>query len=792
MTVDRKALMDGGVSVARPGEDHLAGLRVFLAVADDEREAYARTLERAGAEVARSDAPGDVAAEIRRAAPDAVVTDLDYELIRKIRASDRRRGTSVPVIALTRDAAEADGRPFLAGFQAQLARPFEPERLVALVAALTGRLDALQPSAREEVRLSEEALAESLKELGDIKFALDESSIVAITDQRGIIQYVNDNFCRISKYSREELVGQDHRIINSAYHPKEFIRGIWTTIANGEVWKGEIRNRAKDGSIYWVETTIVPFLDARGKPYQYVAIRNDITTRKQAEEALARERDFTAAVLDTIGALVVVLDREGRIVRFNRTCEQITGYAFEEIRDRPVRALFLPSDEAAGFDSVLDALLAEGGPIMHESHWLTRTGDRRLVAWAHTLMEAGSDAPGYIIGTGLDVTERKRLETQLFRAQRMESIGTLAGGIAHDLNNIFSPILTSIQMLQLKLRDEQSRIILEALSTSAQRGSDLVRQVLSFARGAAGERMLLQPTHVIRDVLKILKEALPKTIAVEFHLTSDLWPITGDPTQIHQVLMNLCVNARDAMPGGGRLVITTENVHIDEQYARMNLGAAAGRYVRISVADTGTGIAPEILDKIFDPFFTTKELGKGTGLGLSTVIGIAKGHGGFVNAYSEPGRGAEFSLYLPVAKSMPVEEDAITAQSTLPLGHGELILVVDDETAIREITKGTLETFGYRALTASDGAEALAVFADRRDEIRAVVLDMMMPIMDGPQTMRALERLDPEVRIIATSGLGAQERITEAARAGATVFLPKPYTASQLLEALADILGHDR
>ena len=640
-------------------------------------------------------------------------------------------------------------------------------------------------------REAREALAQSLKDLRDIKFALDESSIVAITDRRGRITYVNDQFCAISKYSREELIGQDHRIINSAYHSKEFIKELWTTISGGRVWKGEIRNRAKDGQIYWVDTTIVPFLDEHGKPYQYVAIRNDITDRKRAEESLARERDFIAAVLDTIGALVVVLDREGRIVRFNRTCEQITGYTFEEIEDRSAGALFVPAEEAAAFDAVLDSLLAGGGPVLHECHWLTRSGDRRLVAWSHTLMEGGSGAPDYIIATGLDMTERKRLESQLLRAQRMESIGTLAGGIAHDLNNIFSPILTAIQMLQLKLRDEPSRVILEALSTSAQRGSDLVRQVLSFARGAAGERMLLQPTHVIRDVLKILKEALPKTISVEFRLANDLWPVTGDPTQLHQVLMNLCVNARDAMPSGGRLTITTENVHIDEQYAQMNLGAAAGRYVRISVADTGTGIAPEILDKIFEPFFTTKEVGKGTGLGLSTVIGIAKGHGGFVNAYSEPGRGAEFSLYLPVATSMPDDEDGAAA-SDLPLGNGELILVVDDETAIREITKGTLETFGYRAVTASDGAEALAAYAEWRDEIAVVVLDMMMPIMDGPQTIRALERLDPAVRIVATSGLGAQERVREASRAGTARFLPKPYTAGQLLEVLAEVLGRDR
>jgi len=254
------------------------------------------------------------------------------------------------------------------------------------------------------------------------------------------------------------------------------------------------------------------------------------------------------------------------------------------------------------------------------------------------------------------------------------------------------------------------------------------------------------------------------------------------------VLMNLCVNARDAMPAGGRLTIMTENVHIDDQYARMNLGSRPGRYVRVSVTDTGVGIAPGVLDKIFEPFFTTKEHGKGTGLGLSTVVGIAKGHGGFVNAYSEPGRGAEFSLYLPVAESMPVEE-ASAEIVDIPSGNGELILVVDDEAAIREITKGTLETFGYRAMIASDGSEGLAVYVENRDEIRVVVLDMMMPIMDGPQTIRALRKLDPNLKIVGTSGLGAQDRVKEASKAGVTAFIAKPYTASQLLRVLAEILA---
>jgi len=519
-------------------------------------------------------------------------------------------------------------------------------------------MTATDPSAKLQ---PEEALQRSQKELADIKFALDESAIVAITDQRGVINYVNDKFCEISGYSREELLGQDHRIINSAYHSKEFIRNLWTTIAGGKVWRGEIKNRAKDGTYYWVDTTIVPFLNAEGKPYQYVAIRYDIT-------------------------------------------------------------------------------------------------------------------------------ERKRMEAQFLRAQRMESIGTLAGGIAHDLNNVLSPILMAIDMLQLKTTDESSKKWLDMLRTNAERGGNMVRQVLSFARGVEGERVAVQPKHLIKEIIKILRETLPKSIEINFNVPNDLWIISADATQMHQVLMNLCVNARDAMPEGGSISIKAENVFVDENYARMHIEAKPGRFVLITVSDTGPGMPPEVQSRIFEPFFTTKEMTKGTGLGLSTALTIVKSHGGFINVYSEQHKGSQFTIYLP-ALDMPGSVEPAALQTDLPLGHGELILVVDDEESIREITRGTLETFGYTVLTASDGTEALALYADKKNEIAVVLTDMVMPFMDGPATIRALQRMNPNVRIIAASGLGAGQRAGEGALEGVSVFLPKPYTAEKLLKTLAQVLA---
>lgn len=330
--------------------------------------------------------------------------------------------------------------------------------------------------------------------------------------------------------------------------------------------------------------------------------------------------------------------------------------------------------------------------------------------------------------------------------------------------------------------------MLADMEANVQRAAGLVRQVLTFGRGIGGNRVPLQPAQIVREIRQVIRDTFPKSIEFEYHAAPDLWLVIGDPTQIHQVLLNLCINARDAMPHGGRLAIELENVVLDENYTGMNLEAKPGPYVAIKVADTGTGIPQEIQDKIFDPFFTTKEPGKGTGLGLSTTLGIVKSHGGFIHCYSEMGKGSTFKVYFPANATPAAAESAAVAQTGLPRGRNELVLVVDDEEPIRNVVQKTLERFGYRVLLAANGAEALALYARHRAEIALVITDMMMPIMDGPATIVALMAMNPQVKIIGSSGQASNGGGAKALSTGVKHFIPKPYTAEAMLRALHEVL----
>jgi signal transduction histidine kinase len=413
---------------------------------------------------------------------------------------------------------------------------------------------------------------------------------------------------------------------------------------------------------------------------------------------------------------------------------------------------------------------------------------------AHDIDSKGSlirDSDGKVsrvVVVSRDVTEQKRLAAQFLRAQRMESIGTLAGGIAHDLNNVLSPIMLAIGILRRTTHDPGGQKILNTIEISAKRGADIVKQVLAFGRGVGGDRILVQLKHVINEVVKIAGETFPKSIELDTEIPRDLWMVSADPTQMHQVLLNIMVNARDAMPTGGTLTILAENVDLDENYSRVHLEAKPGAYVSIVITDTGTGIPADIRERIFEPFFTTKEIGMGTGLGLSTTLSIVKSHKGFINLDSEVGKGTTFRIYIPATRTAPGVAGA-SEITNLPMGNGELILIIDDETAIRVITKETLQAYGYNAITASDGAEGVALFAENKKQIKAVITDIMMPVMDGTAAILALKKISPDVKIIAVSGLTTKGLVGSPSDFNVQAFLTKPTTAESLLKTLAAVLG---
>ncbi len=493
-----------------------------------------------------------------------------------------------------------------------------------------------------------------------------------------------------------------------------------------------------------------------------------------------------ASLLDLSRDAIMVCGLDHRVTYWNKSAERLYGWTAGEAVGRMRTELKDLNSDA--FHQACEKVI-QSGEWDGELQQVTKDGRRLVVEARWTLLKDASGQPRSILVINTDITERKKVEEQLLRAQRMESLGTLAGGIAHDLNNALTPIMMSIELLKLNEHDPARMGVLATIENSARRGADMVRQVLSFSRGVEGQRVEVQAGHLLKGVEKIASETFEKNIRVSTQIPADLWVVQGDPTQIHQMLLNLCVNARDAMPGGGTISIRASNHQLDAQCASMITGAKPGPFLLIEIEDTGTGMPPEVVDRIFEPFFTTKEQGRGTGLGLSSALAIIKSHHGFIRVSSELDKGSRFQVYLPAQMTFaggvnqPQPE-----QPVMTRGHGELVLLIDDEDAVRKITGQTLESFGYRVLPAADGVEASTLYAEHKDQISVVLTDMMMPVMDGPATIQVLMRMNPQVRIIAASGLSVKDMVAKATNAGVKHFIPKPYTAETLLQKLNTVL----
>ena len=515
-------------------------------------------------------------------------------------------------------------------------------------------------------------------------------------------------------------------------------------------------------------------------------LREEVVERARAEEDLAHSLSLVKATLDSTADGILVVDRAGKVIGSNRKFSTMWRIPDELMAARDDRRLLdFVRPQLKRPAEFMEKVAALYGDLEAESSDLIELVDGRLFERYSQPHRSDGVSIGRVWSFS-DITERKKLEAQFLRSQRMESIGTLAGGIAHDLNNVLAPIMMSVDLLRQRNSDPAMETVLDSLGTGVNRGADLVRQILCFARGAEGQRVPLQAGRIIQEVFKIARDTFPKNIALETAVADDLWTVCGDATQLHQVLLNLCVNARDAMPAGGTLTITADNFRSDGAVEALRLAPAAGPHLLIRVRDTGEGIPAAARERIFEPFFTTKEAGKGTGLGLSTAIGIVKGYGGQLDFTSEVGAGTTFTVCLPAVPEAAKNERP--EQAMRPLGAQELVLVVDDESSIRLVLKQTLESFGYRVLTAADGMKAVATYTERQGQIALVLTDMMMPGMDGNETIRAIKKLDPKARIVAATGLVTDDYLSKAADAGAVAFLRKPYSAEVLLRTLNQVL----
>ena len=469
----------------------------------------------------------------------------------------------------------------------------------------------------------------------------------------------------------------------------------------------------------------------------------DATERKRAEEKIREQ----ANLLDIAQDAIVVRDLDDKIIYWNNSAERIYGWKRDEAIAKNASQLLNTESE-----SIKQALLAvkDKGSWFGELKQVTKMEKTLVMESRWSLVRDEYGRPKSILTINTDITDKKIIEQQFLRAQRLESVGTLASGLLHDLNNILTPIILAVPFMKEKLTDETSQDILRTLESSAKRGEGVVRQLMSFVRGVQGEHVTLQLKHLLWELLNFVSETFPPMIKVRRHCPKGIWNVEGDATQLYQVLMNLSINARDAMPNGGTLAIDLQNIVLNEQEAGLHFRAVPGPYVILSVKDAGTGISPEIINQIFDPFFTTKEPGKGTGLGLSSVLSIVKSHGGFIDVHSELGKGTEFKVFLP-AKEEKVKEQVVKG-SNFSMGHGETVLVVDDEKSLQDLVRATLESRKFKVMTAFDGHEAISIYEKNKNKIDVVLLDMLMPNMNGLTTIPALRRINPNIKIIGMSG----------------------------------------
>lgn len=565
-------------------------------------------------------------------------------------------------------------------------------------------------------------------------------------------------------------------------HLERIEKAMHHAIEHGTPYDLELEMVTAKGNRKWVRTICHPIED-KGKVIRMRGALQDITERKRAEELLRRQ----SGALQAAANAIVITDHEGIIQWVNPAFSRISGYAESEAVGRNPRDLMKSGAQDADFYRGLWTTITSGRVWQGEIINRRKDGTTYHEEMTITPIRDDQGAITHYVAIKQDITERKSMEAQLLRTQRLESVGRLASGIAHDLNNILTPVLLSPAILREVVQEPTARAIIDSIENNAQRGADIVRQLLTFGRGLETERSALPLRTLIRDMVKIMNETFPRNITVRTELTPDVILIKGDATQLHQLLMNLCVNARDAMPEGGHLTIRLQGAVVEAGLVSIYPWVAPGPHALLTITDTGTGIPQEHLDKIFDPFFTTKPPGEGTGLGLSTALGIVRGHNGFMEVDSRIGQGTTFRIYLPQSATATFSTEQQVLEP-LVQGSGQRLLVVDDEASVRNVIGEILKRNGYQVDFARHGREALEIMEKNPDRHQAVITDLMMPVMDGWSLIKALRARPSVCKIITLSGYLPQPDWMDQARALTDGVLIKPCSAEHLLNLLNDVL----
>jgi two-component system cell cycle sensor histidine kinase/response regulator CckA len=637
-----------------------------------------------------------------------------------------------------------------------------------------------------ERKQAEQSLRESEEKYRNILESIEEGFFEV--DRAGNFTFVNDSICAMSGYSRNEIQGMNNRAYTAPETATRMFRvfsEIYRTGRPATMLDYEIIR--KDGTVKILELSASLRRDSAGRPVGFRGIVRDVTERQRAEEALRESEEKYRTVLEANPDPVVVCDRESRVLYFNPAFTRVFGWTLEERLGRPLER-FVPEDNQAETKMTMERLMAGESFFGFESRRYSKGGQILPVSVSGTVYRDRDGNPVGSIINLRDITEQKKLQGQLQHAQKMEAVGTLAGGIAHDFNNLLQAVQGYAELLSRgKPKDHPDCAGLQKILNAAKRGAELTRQLLTFSRKVESRKRPLDLNHEVHEIRRLLERTLPRMIDIELHLAEDLKIANADPVQMEQVLMNLAVNSKDAMPQGGGLLIETKNVTLDVDFCKNHLGSRPGDYVMLGVSDTGHGMDGRTIAHIFEPFYTTKGPGQGTGLGLAMVYGIVKEHEGYITCHSAPGVGTTFKIYLPTVDE-PAEAHEERERVCQVKKGSEIILLVDDEEFIRDVAVQLLREFGYTVLTAANGEAALEIYRKEHGRIDLVILDLIMPGMGGMKCLREILKVNPQGRVLVASGYSAGGPAREAIDAGARGYLGKPYDIDKMLSVIREVL----